>query len=120
MQAQPSSRSQVVYRIEQNLGSTDLDGMFSNLHGMLSGIIGDQLAQSLAQQSMDNVIDQIMRNDTNKYGAPPASKTAIESLEKGTYDKLSKFVECRDMKVVNVEGQKVNLEEAKKNAENKE
>jgi hypothetical protein len=120
MQAQPAGPSRVVYRIEQNLGSTDLDGMFSNLHSMLSGVIGDQLAESLAQQSMDNVIDQIMRTDTNKYGAPPASKTAIESLERGSYKALSKFVECKDMKIVNMDGQQVNLEEAIKDAQNKE
>lgn len=92
MQPQRTNAEQRVYRIEQNLGSTDLNGMFSNLTSLLSGVIGDQLANQLAQQSMDNIIDQIMQNDTNKYGAPPASKKAIESLTRGCYKDLSKFV----------------------------
>jgi E3 ubiquitin-protein ligase RNF115/126 len=106
--------SQRVYRIEQNIGSTDINGMFNNLSSLLSGIIGDQLADQLAQQSMDNIIDQIMRHDQNKYGAPPAAKTAIENLSRGSYKELSKFVSCRDMKLVGIDGKEVRLEDAKR------
>lgn len=31
---------------------------------------------------IDNIINQLMLNDTNKYGNPPAAKNAIEKLEK--------------------------------------
>ena len=30
----------------------------------------------------DNLLNQIMINDTNKYGNPPASKNAIDRLQK--------------------------------------
>ena len=41
----------------------------------------------------DNLLNQIMINDTNKYGNPPASKNAIEKLKKCTIDsdKLKEF-----------------------------
>ena len=32
--------------------------------------------------NIDNIINQIMLNDTNKYGNPPAAKNAIEKLKK--------------------------------------
>ena len=32
--------------------------------------------------NIDNIINQIMLNDTNKYGNPPASKNSIEKLKK--------------------------------------
>ena len=32
--------------------------------------------------NLDNIINQIMLNDTNKYGNPPAAKKAIEKLKK--------------------------------------
>mmetsp|Transcript_2832 Transcript_2832/g.3308 ORF Transcript_2832/g.3308 Transcript_2832/m.3308 type:complete len:124 (+) Transcript_2832:217-588(+) len=117
MQPAPSGPTQRVYRIEQNLGTTTLDGMFNNLQSLLSGVIGNQLAEQVAEQSMDNVIDQIMRTDTNKYGAPPASQKSIASLERGSYEKLSSLVDCKDMKLILLDGIKMNLEEAKHNAE---
>lgn len=79
--------------IEGTLDSAAFDVMFSNLAGMLSGVIGDQLADQVAQQSMDNVIDQIMRNDPNNYGAPPASKEAVQALQRGSYESLSKNID---------------------------
>ena len=94
--------------------------MFSNLSSLLSGVIGNQLAEQVAQQSMDNVIDQIMRTDTNKYGAPPASKKAIASLDRGNYEKLSSFLDCKDIKLVNLDGQRMKLEEAKDNVKSKD
>mmetsp|Transcript_16991 Transcript_16991/g.16670 ORF Transcript_16991/g.16670 Transcript_16991/m.16670 type:complete len:172 (-) Transcript_16991:288-803(-) len=83
---------------EGTLDSAAFDLMFSNLAGMLSGVIGDQLADQVAQQSMDNVIDQIMRNDPNNYGAPPASKEAIQDLQRGSYESLSKNIDSQDFK----------------------
>jgi E3 ubiquitin-protein ligase RNF115/126 len=32
--------------------------------------------------NMENIINYLMRNDTNRYGNPPASKSAIEALER--------------------------------------
>lgn len=120
MQPQPDGQTQRVIRIEQNLGTVTLDGMFSNLSSLLSGMIGNQLAEQVADQSMDNVIDQIMRNDPNKYGAPPASKKSIAALERGWYEKLSKFIEWKDLKIVSSDGKEMNLEEAKHNVDNKD
>ena len=37
--------------------------------------------------NMESIINYIMANDPNRYGNPPASKKAIESLEKITVDK---------------------------------
>lgn len=34
------------------------------------------------EEDLEYVINQIMMNDTNKYGNPPASKKAVEQLEK--------------------------------------
>ena len=34
------------------------------------------------EENLENIINQIMMNDTNKYGNPPASKKSIEKLEK--------------------------------------
>ena len=34
------------------------------------------------EDNIDNLINEIMQNDTNKYGNPPASKNAIEKLKK--------------------------------------
>jgi len=34
------------------------------------------------ENSMENIINYIMQNDPNRYGNPPASKNAVETLEK--------------------------------------
>ena len=36
----------------------------------------------IQNDNIDNIINQIMINDTNKYGNPPAAKNAIEKLKK--------------------------------------
>lgn len=38
------------------------------------------------EDDLENIINQIMMNDTNKYGNPPASVKALESLEKFKID----------------------------------
>ena len=37
---------------------------------------------------LDGIIQRIMENDPNKYGTPPASKQAIDSLPKGKAGEL--------------------------------
>jgi len=46
---------------------------------MLVGILG---INNNHDNSMENIINYIMANDPNRYGNPPASKNAIDSLEK--------------------------------------
>lgn len=36
--------------------------------------------------SMDNILNYIMQNDVNRYGNPPASKSAVDNLEKTIVD----------------------------------
>ena len=40
------------------------------------------LLQNYEDDNFDNIINEIMLHDTNKYGNPPAAKNAIEKLEK--------------------------------------
>ena len=120
MQTSSTGRAQKVYRIEQNLGSTDMAGMFSNLSGLLSGIIGEQLANQVAEQSMGNIIHQVMQNDIPTTATNPASKEAIENLKRGSYKDLSKNLEFKDLKIVNRDKTQINLQETFKNSESKQ
>ena len=47
----------------------------------------------IQNDNIDNIINQIMINDTNKYGNPPASKNAVEKLKKYKIneDKIKEF-----------------------------
>lgn len=54
--------------------------------GLLDAIIGYLTAQNY-DDDFENIINQIMMNDTNKYGNPPASKQSIDKLEKVVLDK---------------------------------
>ncbi|CAI2376687.1 unnamed protein product [Moneuplotes crassus] len=115
IQAQPDGNTQRVIRIENNMGTVTLDGMFNGLADMLGGVLGNQLAEQVAQRSMDNVVEQIMHSDPNQDGAQPASKKSIDSLSKGNYETLSTNIECQDLKLVSKEGKRIYLEEAKNN-----
>ena len=88
-----NGRQPRVIRIENNFGTIDL----SNL---LSGLLGNQLASQIADQSMESILQQVMDNDPNKYGPPPASQKVIESLPKGSYKELTEDIECIDLEVV--------------------
>ena len=48
---------------------------------------------SLREDNIDNIINEIMLNDPNKYGNPPASQKAVEKLQKCKIneDKIKEF-----------------------------
>ena len=61
------------------------NNLIGNLLNMLNGAIsGEELYEG--GQSLQQIIQQIVENDPNKYGPPPASKDAISKLPKGNYD----------------------------------
>jgi hypothetical protein len=59
---------QTIIRIEQNLGTTNLDGIFHNqntpfnLSNLLSGLVGRELADQIEQRSLENIVQQIHIN----------------------------------------------------------
>jgi E3 ubiquitin-protein ligase RNF115/126 len=59
----------------------------SSLLDMIFNLLRDRNTE---ENNMENIINYIMQNDPNRYGSPPASKTAIESLEKIIVDGLNK------------------------------
>ena len=121
MQTSDTGRAQRVYRIEQNLGTTDMSGMFSNLSGLLSGIIGEQLANQVAEQSMGNIIHQVMQTDIPTTSTNPASKDAVDRLKRGSYKDLLKSLDFKDMKIVSRDKEQINLQETiLKNSANKQ
>ena len=53
----------------------------------LLDMILEYLAAQQYEENLEDIINQIMLNDPNKYGNPPASKDAVEKLEKCVIDK---------------------------------
>lgn len=51
----------------------------SSLLDMIFGLLRDRNTE---ESNMESIINMIMANDTNRYGNPPASKDAVNSLEK--------------------------------------
>jgi E3 ubiquitin-protein ligase RNF115/126 len=51
----------------------------SSLLDMVFGLLRDRNTE---EASMESIINMIMANDNNRYGNPPASKEAVNSLEK--------------------------------------
>ena len=70
----------------------------------LLDLIIEYLAAENYEEDLESIINQIMVNDPNKYGNPPASKKSVETLEKYIIDqsKLASFGEentcsvCKD------------------------
>ena len=60
--------------------------------GLLDLIINYAMVQNY-NRNIENIINQIMMNDNNKYGNPPASQSAVNKLEKCniTENKLKEF-----------------------------
>jgi hypothetical protein len=64
-------------------------GLVGNLIGMLNNIFntgGQEVYEG--GLSFDQILQQIILNDPNHYGPPPAAKSAIENLPKGLYSKF--------------------------------
>ena len=59
----------------------------------LLDMIIEYLAGQNEEDDLEDIINQIMMNDTNKYGNPPASKDAVDKLEKFnlTEEKIKSF-----------------------------
>ena len=53
----------------------------------LLDMIIEYLSGQSEEDNLEDIINQIMMNDTNKYGNPPASKNAVDKLEKITLTK---------------------------------
>lgn len=51
----------------------------SNLLDVVLNLLRDRHTE---ENSMENIINHIMANDTNRYGNPPAGKKALEELER--------------------------------------
>ena len=60
---------------------------------LLDMIIQYVSTRNYYEDNLENIINQIMMNDPNKYGNPPASKNSVEKLEKIIIDdeKLKSF-----------------------------
>lgn len=73
------------HRIVEHIGSSrgSMGGIRRQRYNrnLLDFIMNFAMIQNY-NDDFDNIINQIMINDTNKYGNPPAAKNAIEKLEK--------------------------------------
>ena len=54
----------------------------SSILGLFPSFIISHIIRHHTEDNIDNIINEIMLNDTNKYGNPPAAKNAIEKLTK--------------------------------------
>ena len=68
-------------------------GMRPRTTSNLLDMIIEYLAGQNEEDNLEDIINQIMMNDTNKYGNPPASKDAVDKLEKFnlTEEKIKSF-----------------------------
>jgi E3 ubiquitin-protein ligase RNF115/126 len=79
-------------------------------HGLLDLILNFAMVQNY-NRNLEYFINQIMMNDNNKYGNPPASQKAVDNLEKSiiTEKKLKEFgfenscPVCKDEFIINEE-----------------
>ena len=79
-------------------------------HGLLDLILNFAMVQNY-NRNIEYIINQIMMNDNNRYGNPPASQTAVDKLQKCniTDKKLKEFgfenscPVCKDEFVINEE-----------------
>jgi len=64
-------------------------GMVGNLMGMLNNMLNGG-GQEIYEGGMnfDQILQQIVQNDPNNYGPPPASQNAIDKLPKGPFSKF--------------------------------
>lgn len=79
-------------------GPVELTGVPIRMLQMMSrGMLPDFIRMGDSDQSLQQILQHIMENDTNTYGPPPASKQAVDSLKSqdiSTYlqDKTECFV----------------------------
>mmetsp|Transcript_14909 Transcript_14909/g.16601 ORF Transcript_14909/g.16601 Transcript_14909/m.16601 type:complete len:215 (+) Transcript_14909:15-659(+) len=88
----PGRGAQAIHIISSNMargGANAHGGLVGNLMGMLGNYL-DGSGQELFEggQTFDQILQQIVANDPNKYGPPPASKDSISKLSKGTFHKF--------------------------------
>ncbi|KAG7397916.1 Kinesin- protein 12 [Phytophthora boehmeriae] len=81
-------------------------GIWNALGGMFPMVAGN--AGDYAFGNMANVINQLMQNDPNRHGAPPASKEVVEKLPKvkitqSEVDNSAECPVCKDSFVVDDE-----------------
>lgn len=98
----PGSGAQAIRIINSSRGQGGANahgGMVGNLMSMINNLLngGGELYEG--GQTFDQILQQIVANDPNRYGPPPASKEALEKLPKGTYqDFFPKNEESKDDK----------------------
>jgi len=67
-----------------------LDGDSNLLDGLFS-LFG---ASRPGSRTMDQIIEEFLRNDPNRYGPPPASDTAISNLKKKKFENAQESKAC--------------------------
>ena len=83
----PGTGAQAIHIIHSNMGRGGAHGgMVGNLMGMLNSMLNGG-GQDIYEGglSFEQILQQIVENDPNKYGPPPASEDAIKNLPKGTF-----------------------------------
>ena len=86
----PGGGAQAIHIINSNMGHGGPHahgGMVGNLMGILGNLVNGG-GQDIYEGGLtfDQILQQIVANDPNKYGPPPASKKAIEKLPKGRFE----------------------------------
>jgi E3 ubiquitin-protein ligase RNF115/126 len=65
-----------------------------NMGNMLDGLFGLLGAPRAGGRTMDQIIEEFLRNDPNRYGPPPASDTAISNLKKKKFTNVQESKAC--------------------------
>lgn len=85
----PGRGAQAIHIIHSNMGRANIahGGMVNNLMSMLGNMVNGG-GQDMYEGGLtfEQIMQQIVLNDPNKYGPPPASKDAIGKLPKGKYE----------------------------------
>lgn len=84
----PGRGAQAIHIIHSNMGRANIahGGMVNSLMSMLGNMVnggGEDMYEG--GLTFEQIMQQIVLNDPNKYGPPPASKDAVGKLPKGKY-----------------------------------
>ncbi|GAB9465739.1 hypothetical protein Gpo141_00003137 [Globisporangium polare] len=92
-------------------GGGDTGGLFGALGGMFNSPFASNPGD-YAFGNLSNIINQLMQNDPNRHGAPPAAKDVVETLPKvkitqSDVDASAECPVCKDLFVVDDESHKL-------------
>jgi hypothetical protein len=84
----PGRGAQAIRIINSNMGQSNNahGGMVNSLMSMLGNMVNGGQDMYEGGQTFEQIMQQIVLNDPNKYGPPPASKDALSKLPKGKYE----------------------------------